>query len=125
MLVTVLAGVFARLQSTNQPGPEAIVDTETALNLGFNYLNITPTVSAYYGLNVDCGALVTEVAPGSPADRVGVKPGDVILSFNNVQVQDDAPLFGMMMDCPTGSRIVLEVFRGETSRFIELTHIAR
>lgn len=105
----------------HEPAPE---NSEVA-NLGFTYLRVTSQVSAYYDLGVDSGALVTEVVPRGPADTAGVEVGDVILSYNGDSLEDEAPLLGMMMTCPTDHRIVLEVCRGENVSIFELIHIER
>jgi serine protease Do len=48
------------------------------------------TVNQYvvfrYRLAIDRGAFVTEVTSGSPADKAGIKPGDVITSFDDKEI---------------------------------------
>ncbi len=58
--------------------------------LGLSGLTVTREVSAYYGLPIDRGALVTRVIPDSPADNAGIIAGDIILEFagkttNNIE----------------------------------------
>lgn len=122
-LVVVLLRVFLSTgQSAERPPSKPEQETATSINLGVTYLPMTPGVSAYYDLGVDSGALVTEVVSGSPADRAGVQVGDVILSFNGAILEEEAPLLGMMMACPAGNRITLEVWREKSRRIIEFTH---
>ncbi len=104
---------------------EPVNDNQTATDLGFSYLPVTPQISAYYGLGVDSGALITEVNPESPASKAGMEVGDVILSFNGARVEETAPLLGMIMVCPAGNRIELEVWRGKSLSTIELIHRER
>ena len=98
---------------------------QTSPGLGITYLTITPAVSAYYRLGVQYGAMVTEVFPGSPADLAGVKSGDVILSFNGTNLNEEAPLLGMMMSCPAGDIVKLEVYRVNDIVTVELLHVER
>ncbi len=95
-------------------------ESAAPVDLGVTYLPITPGLSAYYDLGVDSGALVTEVAPNSPADRAGVRAGDIILSFNGVRVEAEISLLGVMRACPANCDIVLEVCRGKSNRLIQL-----
>ncbi len=126
ILVVLALGLFLfTRESKDQPPLEPSRETATSLNLGITYLAVTPRLSAYYDLGVDSGALVTEVIPDSLADRAGVEVGDVILSFNGARVEEEARLLGMMIACPAGNRIALNVWRGKSSRMIEFIHTPR
>ncbi|MBU2609092.1 MAG: PDZ domain-containing protein [Chloroflexi bacterium] len=105
--------------------PEIAMENETFMDLGITYLPISPGVAAYYGLEIESGALITEVVPGSPADGAGIQVGDVILSFNGASLETETPLLGMMMSCPAGNRIALEVWRENTVRSVRLLHAQR
>ena len=123
-IVLVLSG---GLSCASQPGAPARAtdaprETVVPLNLGITYLPLTPRLAAMYGLDVDSGALVTQVIPGSHADKAGVKVGDVIVSFNRVRIGQEAPLLGMMQVCTQGSRIELEMHTGNTVRTVEFVH---
>ncbi len=125
-VVTILLLFFLLpLYTEDRPPSELVRDNQTATDLGFTYLQITPQISAYYDLGVDSGALITEVIPESPAGKAGMEVGDVILSFNGARVEETAPLLGMIMVCPAGNRIELEVWRGKSVSTIELIHMER
>ena len=66
------------------------------------------------------GALVVEVVEKTPAERAGLRAGDIILSFNNRPVASDAALLPMALASVPGRRIPLVVWRasGEHSLFI-------
>ncbi len=126
VLAVVLVGLFlfpGQSEDRLRPGPAQ--GDPTATNLGLTYLPISPRVSAYYDLGVDSGALITEVTPGSSADRAGVEVGDVILSFNGVRLEEEVPLLGMMMACPAGSGMVLEVWKEKSIHVIRFVHAER
>jgi membrane-associated protease RseP (regulator of RpoE activity) len=116
-----LLGFFFFWTQTGEARP-AQTD-QTSPGLGITYLTITPAVSAYYRLGVQYGALVTEVIPGSPADLSGLEAGDVILSFNGTKLDEEVPLLGMMMSCPAGDMVRLEVYRVNDILTVELLHL--
>ena len=122
-VAVILLGLFLpRWQSEYQLPSERAQETATALNLGVTYLAVTPRSSAYYNLGVNSGALVTEVAVDSLAERAGIKAGDVILSFNGVGLEEGITLLGMMRACPAGNKIALEVWNGKSTEIVELVH---
>src|SRR5690606_14692652 len=44
------------------------------------------------GLDTPAGALIAQVIPASPADKSGIKPGDVIVRFNGKPIKDSGDL---------------------------------
>jgi len=110
---------------TSQSKPEgSLISTEEQLSIdmGVSYLPVTPRVSQYYGLTVDSGALVTEVVPGSMAEKAGLKVGDVIVAFNGTSLGEEAPLLGIIRACPPGNPITLDFWRGTSRQQAELVH---
>lgn len=65
------------------------------------------------------GARVTHVYPTGPAARAGLRPGDVILSVNDQQVQSAPDLISVVEAMKPQSKVALRVLRGE--REIEAT----
>ena len=121
IVISVLLGFFFFWTQADVDRPAQIDNSSPGL--GITYLTITPAVSAYYRLGVQYGALVTEVIPGSPADLAGVETGDVILSFNGTKLDEEVPLLGMMMSCPAGDMVRLEVYRVNDIVTVELLHL--
>lgn len=122
LLLLGLGLFFFPRQIADQSPVESALETATIADLGISYLQVTPGLSDYYGLGVSSGVLVTEVVSGSPADRTGVQVGDVILSYNGVKLEGEARLLGMMMACPAGNEVTLEVWREKDIRTMELFH---
>jgi serine protease DegQ len=58
--------------------------------VGIGVQDITPELSQSLKLPKTSGALITEVVTGGPADKAGVKPGDVLLSVADKMVKDYA-----------------------------------
>ena len=60
--------------------------------LGIMIQDITPEISEALGINSDRGGLVSEVKEGSPADKAGLRRGDVIVSVEGEEIPDAATL---------------------------------
>lgn len=61
------------------------------------------------------GAKVRSIAQGGPADKAGLKAGDIILRFDDREVEDSAQLRWFMASAPEGHQGQLHIRRGETS----------
>ena len=66
------------------------------------------------------GALVTDVEPGSPADRGGVRPGDVVREINRKPVNNVAELQSAIAGLQSGSTVLLLVIRQGQPMFLAL-----
>ena len=80
---------------------------------------VTREMAEALQLDRPVGALVNDVSPGGAAERAGIEPGDVILSFNNTEVQtwnDLPPLVGAN---PPGTEAEVRVSReGDDKVFV-------
>ncbi len=81
--------------------------------LGVTIQELTPELSQKFGLKTAKGALVGDVAKGSPAERSGIKRGDIILEFNGKKVQDVGNLRNMVAQSRAGSQVSMVILRGE------------
>ena len=62
-------------------------------------------------LHSDAGVLVSRVVPGSPADRAGLHPGDVIVRYNSRAVESPESLQRLVGDSHSGQDVALDVVR--------------
>jgi len=60
--------------------------------LGVSMYTVTPDIAHSLGLNSALGALVSQVVEGSPADKAGIRTGDVITSVNGQPVKSNSEL---------------------------------
>lgn len=77
------------------------------------------TSSLREGLEYDGdGVLVTRVMPGSPADRAGLRKGDVVLSFNSRTLTSPEQLRSLVNDARPGRPVALRIVRDGESRTV-------
>ncbi len=92
--------------------PQLISKGEVARGyLGISIQSITPELAKAMKLQAGKGALVADVVPGSPADKAGVKQGDVVVSFNKKEVQEPRDLTSLVANTPVGQEANLVVIR--------------
>ncbi len=89
--------------------------------IGISYQNITPQIAAYYGLARDHGILVSEVRPGSPADKAGIKPGSIITRFDGQELDQDTSLLELLMQHQVGDSVQLTVLLPDSASETEVT----
>jgi serine protease Do len=79
--------------------------------LGVTIQELTPELSEKFGLQRSQGALVGDVAAGSPAAKAGIKRGDIILEFNGKKVKDVGGLKNMVAKAEIGSELSVTILR--------------
>lgn len=73
------------------------------------------------GLPEQRGALVREVADGSPADSAGLRSGDVVVEWRGETVYSAAELGRLVRETPAGRRVGVTVFRDGSRRTLSVT----
>jgi serine protease Do len=79
--------------------------------LGVMIQNIKQDLKAKLGLGTDEGALVSDVVPGGPAEKAGIKRGDVILQFDGKAIKSSRDLPFIVASTPIGKTVAVEVMR--------------
>ena len=79
--------------------------------LGTTVQKITPEIADSLGVKQQRGALVADVMRGSPAERAGIKTGDIITEFNSKEVKDSAELPGLVAPVAPGASASIKVLR--------------
>ena len=86
--------------------------------LGVMIQSITPDLKQKLNLKDERGALVADVVAGGPADKAGIKRGDVIVGFNGKEIKESSQLPYLVGSTPVGEVAKVEVIRkGEKQSF--------
>jgi len=67
------------------------------------------------------GALVSQVEQGGPADRAGVKPGDVIVEYNGQPVTNNDDLIDRVVRTTPGTSVPMKVLRDKQGKPLSVT----
>jgi serine protease Do len=79
--------------------------------LGVTIQELTPELSQKFSLKKSKGALVSDVARNSPAEKAGIIRGDIILEFNGREVKDVSSLRNMVAQSKIGSEVSMRILR--------------
>jgi len=79
--------------------------------LGVGIQDVTAELAAALGLQEPRGVVVTQVMTDSPAQRAGLRRGDVILSLDGRPVENAGDLRNRVAHSPVGSEVAMEVMR--------------
>jgi serine protease Do len=89
--------------------------------LGVTIQKITPEIAESLGVKQSSGALVADVAKAGPAERAGIKTGDVIVEFNGKQIKDPGELPLQAARTAPGKQAQLKILRNGNELTLPLT----
>lgn len=79
--------------------------------LGISMQKVTPELAASFGRQDPHGALVADVVPQSPAERAGIKSGDIIITFAGRSIKEVGDLSRIVAETPINKDVVVKLFR--------------
>ncbi len=83
---------------------------------------VDPSLAKDLGLSEDQGgALVDAVGPNSPAEKAGLRPGDVVVRLDRKDVDDPSNLKARAFTLPIGSKVPVEFYRGGKKQSVDVT----
>ncbi len=104
---------FAIPVSTAKHVMEQIIETGNVTRgwIGVEAQEITPELAESFRLSTTTGALIAGVLKGSPADRAGVKPGDILISIDGRPVSDPTAMLNIVASLTPGRRASVKIRR--------------
>ncbi|STR44991.1 Do family serine endopeptidase [Iodobacter fluviatilis] len=79
--------------------------------LGVEMQEVTPELAASFRLDEAKGALIAGVVRGGPADRAGLKPGDVLLKIGGSEVRNASGMLNLIAAFKPDEEVEMEIFR--------------
>lgn len=89
--------------------------------LGITIQDLTPELAKSFGLKDTDGILIAQVMPDTPAEKAGLKQGDVIVKFNDEQVESFAPFRNKIALSEPGTKVNITVIRDGKAKSFAVT----
>ena len=89
--------------------------------LGVVPADLTPQIVQRFNLPSTSGALIINVPSGGPADKAGIKVGDIITSFDGAKVTNVTDLLADLRKKDPGQQVDVTVQRGQQSQTVHVT----
>ena len=114
---------FAVSTAMAKPIYESLVKTGKVVRgyLGVSIQDINHDLAKSFGLTDQKGALVSDVKEDSPADKAGLKQGDVVLAYQNQPIEDSAALQRQVTRAAAGDKATIHVWRDGRERTLTVT----
>jgi S1-C subfamily serine protease len=88
--------------------------------LGVGLQELTPQIADHLGLDTGAGVLVASVRRNSPAAQCGLRPGDLVVAWNDVAVDDANALSRLIAATKIGSTAQLKLLRDAQSLTVDV-----
>lgn len=89
--------------------------------IGISTRNLTRLEARQLGLDVDYGVIVMEIVAGSPAERAGLEPMDIIVALEGDSVTNISELQQLIYRYKVGQKVTLTVYREKRQLELEVT----
>ncbi|MGQ3686009.1 MAG: S1C family serine protease [Candidatus Loosdrechtia sp.] len=80
--------------------------------IGVSIQTVTPEIAEYFELKETKGILIGDVVPGGPADKAGIRRGDIIVRFDGKEIKDISDLPRIVAETPVGNMVDVVLLRG-------------
>lgn len=93
---------------------------ESRKYIGVYLEELNKELSEYFGAKEGSGLLVSKLTEGGPAEKAGLKVGDLIVKVDGKRVESVRELSGLIQDKEKGSKIKIEFLRDKKIRTVEV-----
>jgi len=81
--------------------------------IGIEAQDITPELAESFKLKHDHGSLIAGIIRGSPAERAGLRPGDILLEIDGREVSDSSSMLNLISVLKPDKKATLKIARDE------------
>jgi len=112
---------FAVPMTTAKTVMEAIINTGHMVRgyIGVEPQDITPELAESFGLTRKTGAIIAGVIKSGPADKAGLKPGDILVAIEGRPITDSTDMTNLIAQLQPGSKAKLTVLRKTQESTVE------
>jgi serine protease DegQ len=89
--------------------------------IGVEPQDITPELANSFGLAKTSGTIIAGVLKGGPADKAGIKPGDILISVDEKNVTDTTSMLNLVAQLTPGEKTKLTILRKSRESLVEVT----
>ncbi|MBI1890170.1 MAG: Do family serine endopeptidase [Burkholderiales bacterium] len=89
--------------------------------IGVEPQDITPELAESFGLNQKSGAIIAGVLKGGPADRAGIRPGDILVAVEDKPVNDTTDMLNLIAQLVPGKKAKMTVLRKNEQTTMDVT----
>lgn len=114
---------FAIPVTTVKTVMDSIINTGQVVRgyIGVEPQDITPELAESFGLETKSGAIIAGVVRGGPADRAGMKPGDILVALDNKPVVDTTDMLNQIAQLTPGDKTSITVMRKNERSALNVT----
>ncbi len=89
--------------------------------LGVQVQQITPNIASRYRLPVEWGSYITRVVSGSPADKAGLREGDIITKIGGTPLDETHSYINVLYSYQAGEQVTIEFNREGEAKSVQVT----
>ncbi|HLF19228.1 MAG TPA: trypsin-like peptidase domain-containing protein, partial [Bacteroidota bacterium] len=88
--------------------------------VGFEAQQVDARIARYFGMKTVEGIIISEIQSKSPADKTGLKVGDIIVEVNGDKINSDADFSSILVDASAGDVLNVTFYRERKSLTVQL-----
>ena len=114
---------FAIPVTTVKTVMESIIRTGQVVRgwIGVEPQDITPELAESFGLERKSGTIIAGVLRNGPADRAGMRPGDILVEVDGQPVKDTTEMLNVIAQLQPGAKTAVKVLRRNAEASLEVT----